>query len=399
MLDQDDHRQIAKDQRLLHFQDEAPGMVFWHPRGLELFRCLERSARGELARQDYREVRTPELMRQPIWELSGHWQHFDEGMFKLVEDDARGVALRPVNCPGHVQIYRQEIRSYRELPLRLAEFGVVHRKEPSGALQGLFRLREFTQDDGHVFCRPDQLLPELSRFCRSLRAFYRRFGFDEVIVGLSTRPPSRIGDDASWDRAEAALASAASELGLAVVEQPGEGAFYGPKLEFKLRDRLGRVWQCGTIQVDFAMPERFDLEYADSDGARRRPVMLHRALYGSVERFIGVLLGHYAGKLPTWLAPEQAHVLPVSAAEADYAGELALALRRSPVRVVLTTAEERLASRVAEARRAGAAFVLVVGPREAARREVSMSHAGVTEQAPFDDAIARLSRAARPADD
>jgi threonyl-tRNA synthetase len=401
MLDQNDHRQIAKDQKLLHFQDEAPGMVFWHPRGLELFRCLERAARDELARHDYREVRTPELMRQPIWQLSGHWEHFDEGMFKLEEDDACGIALRPVNCPGHVQIYRQEIRSYRDLPLRLAEFGVVHRKEPSGALQGLFRLREFTQDDGHVFCRPDQLLPELARFCRSLQGFYRRFGFDELIVGLSTRPPSRIGDDASWDRAEAALASAASELGLPVIDQPGEGAFYGPKLEFKLRDRLRRVWQCGTIQVDFAMPERFELVYTDASGARRRPVMLHRALYGSIERFIGVLLEHHDGKLPAWLAPEQAHVLPVGAHDAEYAAELARALRQRQVRVVLTDAGERLASRVAEARRAGAAYVLVVGPQERASREVSISPTGCNPtsrvaRAAFDAAVERVSQAARP---
>jgi threonyl-tRNA synthetase len=401
MLDPNDHRQIAKDQKLLHFQDEAPGMVFWHPRGLELFRCLEHAAREELARHDYREVRTPQLMRHPIWQLSGHWQHFDEGMFKLEEDDAVGIALRPVNCPGHVQIYRQEIRSYRDLPLRLAEFGVVHRKEPSGALSGLFRLREFTQDDGHVFCRPDQLLPELARFCRSLRVFYRRFGFDELIVGLSTRPPSRIGDDASWDRAEAALASAASELGLPVIDQPGEGAFYGPKLEFKLRDRLGRVWQCGTIQVDFAMPERFELAYTDSNGERRRPVMLHRALYGSVERFIGVLLEHHGGKLPAWLAPEQAHVLPVSENEAEYAAELARALRQRQVRVVLTEARDRLASRVAEARRAGAAFMLVVGPLERASREVSISLAGGSaasrgSRAAFDATVERVSRAAEP---
>jgi threonyl-tRNA synthetase len=376
--------------------------VFWHPRGLELFRCLERAARHELARHDYPEVRTPELLRQPIWQLSGHWQHFDEGMFKLEEGDASAVALRPVNCPGHVQIYRQEPRSYRDLPLRLAEFGVVHRKEPSGALQGLFRLREFTQDDGHVFCRPDQLLPELARFCRSLQAFYRRFGFDELSIGLSTRPPSRIGDDASWDRAESALASAARELGLPVIDQPGEGAFYGPKLEFKLRDRLGRVWQCGTIQVDFAMPERFELAYTDSSGERRRPVMLHRALYGSVERFIGVLLEHHAGRLPAWLAPEQAHVLPVSPSEVEYAAELARALRESRVRVVLTDAGERLAARVAEARRTGAAFVLVVGPRERTSREVSIRQAGSARlehgvaRVAFDAAVERVSRAARP---
>jgi threonyl-tRNA synthetase len=391
MLDENDHRQIARDQKLLHFQDEAPGMVFWHPRGLALFESLASAARRELRAHGYREVRTPELMRQPIWESSGHWQHFDEGMFKLQEDDGRGLALRPVNCPGHVQLYRQELRSYRELPMRLAEFGVVHRKEPSGALQGLFRLREFTQDDGHVFCRPDQLLEELVRFCGSIGGFYRRFGFAEVLAGLSTRPAARIGGDADWDRAEAALLEAMNVLGMPVVEQPGEGAFYGPKLEFKLKDRLGRIWQCGTIQADFAMPERFGLVYTDSDGVRRRPVMLHRALYGSVERFLGVLLEHHGGKLPAWLAPEQAHVVPVNDAELDYARELAEALEARGVRAVLTDPAERLASRVVEARRLAVPFVLVVGPREVSARTISVSHAGASELQPFEAAIQRVA--------
>lgn len=369
-------------------------MVFWHPRGLELLRGLERAARRELARHGYREVRTPELLENEIWRRSGHALHFVEGMFALDESAEHGLALRPVNCPGHVQIYADEVRSYRDLPLRLAEFGVVHRREPSGALQGLFRLREFTQDDGHVFCRPDQVAAELESFCGCLRDFYRRFGFDDLIVGWSTRPASRLGDDASWDRAEAALREAASAVGFSILEQPGEGAFYGPKLEFKLRDRLGRVWQCGTIQVDFAMPERFGLAYVDRDGARRRPVMLHRALYGSLERFLGVLLEHHAGKLPAWLAPEQAHVLAVSEREAEPARELAERLRRRGVRVVLTDPADRLSARVHAARRAGVPFVLVVGPREASSGAVSVSAAGVTRVEAAEQAVQRVAAAA-----
>jgi threonyl-tRNA synthetase len=395
MLDPSDHRHIAQIQDLFHFQDEAPGMAFWHPRGLALCRVLEAAARRELERSGYEEVRTPEVMRQPVWEASGHWQHFAEGMFKLEEDDGRGVALRPVNCPGHVQLYRQGVRSYRGLPLRLAEFGVVHRKEPSGALQGLFRLREFTQDDGHVFCRPDQLAHELLRFCQAIQAFYRSFGFERLKVALSTRPAARFGDDAHWDQAERALAEAAEGAGVPAVVQPGEGAFYGPKLEFNLEDRLGRVWQCGTIQCDFVMPERFELEYVDAGGELRRPVMLHRALFGSVERFLGVLLEHYAGKLPVWLAAEQARVLPVGAAEQSYAEELCAALRAASVRASLADASERLGARVSAAREAAVPFVLVVGPREAAAREVSLSADGKSEPRSFAAALEQIRAAAR----
>jgi threonyl-tRNA synthetase len=400
MLNQHDHRQIARDQKLLHFQDEAPGMVFWHPRGLALLRALERAARGELERHGYREVRTPEVLQNVIWQRSGHALHFVEGMFPidtapLERESEHALALRPVNCPGHVQIYAEELRSYRELPMRLAEFGVVHRREPSGALSGLFRLREFTQDDGHVFCRPDQVQDELVRFCDSLRSFYRRFGFDDIIVGWSTRPRERIGDDASWDRAERLLRDAAIAVGFDVQEQPGEGAFYGPKLEFKLLDRLGRIWQCGTIQLDFAMPERFGLCYVDSDGQRRRPVMLHRALYGSLERFLGVLLEHHAGKLPAWLAPEQAHVLAISPSEAGAADALIERLRRLDVRVAATDPDERVAARVQAASRAGVPFVLVIGPREAASGAVSVSAGGVTQVEPIELAVRRIADAAR----
>jgi threonyl-tRNA synthetase len=396
MFDPSDHRQIAQSQDLFHFQDEAPGMAFWHPRGLALYRALERAARRELERSGYEEVKTPELMRQPVWESSGHWQHFSEGMFKLEEDDGRGLALRPVNCPGHAQLFLQGVRSYRDLPLRWAEFGVVHRREPSGALAGLFRLREFTQDDGHIFCRPEQLADELLAFCQALQAFYRDFGFDRLKVGLSTRPPERFGDDAHWEEAEQALADAAQRAGLSVELQPGEGAFYGPKLEFKLEDRQGRIWQCGTIQSDFVMPERFQLEYVDAGGERRRPVMLHRALYGSVERFLGVLLEHHAGKLPVWLAPEQARVLPVNAAEQAYAEALLAALKAAGVRASLADASERLGSRVSAAREAAVPFVLVVGPREAAAREVSVSADGKSERRAFHAAVAELRAAAAP---
>jgi threonyl-tRNA synthetase len=400
MLNRHDHRQIAREQKLLHFQDEAPGMVFWHPRGLALLRELERAARRELERHGYCEVRTPEVLQNVVWQRSGHARHFVEGMFPIdtappERESEHALALRPVNCPGHVQIYAQELRSYRDLPMRLAEFGVVHRREPSGALSGLFRLREFTQDDGHVFCRPDQARDELVRFCSSLRAFYRRFGFEDVIVGWSTRPADRLGDDASWDRAELMLREAAGAAGFDVVEQAGEGAFYGPKLEFKLRDRQARVWQCGTIQADFAMPERFGLSYVDSDGQRRRPVMLHRALYGSLERFLGVLLEHHAGKLPAWLAPEQAHVLAVSADEASAARQLVERLRRLDVRAVLTDPEQRVAARVQDARRAGVPFVLVVGAREVSSGAVSVSAGGVTRVEPLDLAVQHIAEAAQ----
>jgi threonyl-tRNA synthetase len=398
MLEEHDHRHIAERQQLFHFQDEAPGMVFWHPRGALVYRLLEEAARREIARSGYREVRTPELLRQSIWEASGHWAHFAEGMFKLEEDDGRGLALRPVNCPGHTQLYRHELRSYRDLPLRLAEFGVVHRKEPSGALQGLFRLRQFTQDDGHIFCRPDQLEEELADFCRSLLRFYRAFGFEDVELGLSTRPEQRIGDAASWDHAEGVLRVVAAGAGIPLREQPGEGAFYGPKLEFKLRDRLGRIWQCGTIQLDFNMPERFDLSYTGADGRKHRPVMLHRALYGSLERFLGVLLEHYAGQLPTWLAPEQARVLPVGPAELAYAQALVRELVARGVRAELAAPSERLGARVAAAHQAAVPFQLIVGAREVATEQVSVRHAQELSPHPLAHAVTWVAEASRLAE-
>ena len=388
-----DHRHIARDQDLFHFQEEAPGMVFWHARGLALCRVLEQAARDVLCEQDYAEVRSPQLMRQPIWEASGHWQHFAEGMFKLEEDDGRWLALRPVNCPGHAQIYRSALRSHRDLPLRLAEFGVVHRKEPSGALQGLFRLRQFQQDDGHIFCRPEQVAAELEQFCRSLQRFYRGFGFEQLAVGLSRRPPERLGSDAIWDAAEQALEHAARGLCGKFLDQPGEGAFYGPKLEFKLRDRHDRIWQCGTIQIDFAMPERFELEYVGADGQRQRPVMLHRALYGSIERFLGILLEHYQGRLPAWLAPEQARVFALSADELEYARSLQRALLEQGVRASLDAPGERLGSRIARARQLGVPFLLCVGAREARARAVSLRQGEERSALSFERAVSELAAA------
>jgi threonyl-tRNA synthetase len=390
-----DHRDLARDQDLFHFQEEAPGMVFWHARGLALCRSLEQAARA-VVEPDYAEVRSPQLMRQPIWEASGHWQHFAEGMFKLEEDDGRGLALRPVNCPGHAQIYRSALRSHRDLPLRLAEFGVVHRKEPSGALHGLFRLRQFMQDDGHIFCRPEQVAAELERFCRSLQLFYRGCGFAELAVGLSRRPPERLGSDGNWDAAEQALERAARGLGVEFIDQPGEGAFYGPKLEFKLRDRQARIWQCGTIQLDFAMPERFELEYVDAGGQRRRPVMLHRALYGSVERFLGILLEHYQGRLPAWLAPEQARVFALSAGELEPARALCAALRAAGLRASLDSSEDRLGSRIARTRQLAVPFLLCIGAREAQARSVSVRQGEQRSELGIERAVSELAAACAP---
>ena len=391
-----DHRDLARDQDLFHFQEEAPGMVFWHARGLALCRTLEEAARTILVEQDDDEVCSPQLLRQSIWEASGHWQHFAEGMFELQEDDGRGLALRPVNCPGHAQLYRSALRSHRELPLRLAEFGVVHRKEPSGALHGLFRLRQFMQDDGHIFCRPEQVPAELERFCRSLQLFYRGFGFAELAVALSRRPRQRLGSDASWDAAERALEQAARALGSEFIDQPGEGAFYGPKLEFKLRDRQGRIWQCGTIQLDFAMPERFALEYVDADGQRRRPLMLHRALYGSVERFLGILLEHYQGRLPAWLAPEQARVFALGADQLDCAGSLLRALRAAGLRASLDASEDRLGNRITRARQLAIPFLLCVGAREAGAGVVSVRHGAARSELELEAAVSELAQACAP---
>ncbi len=373
MLDSNDHRAIAQRLDLFHFQEEAPGMVFWHPRGFTLYRLLEDAVRKHIEAEGYAEIRTPQILRKPVWEASGHWQHFQAGMFTLA-DEEQPAAVKPVSCPGHVSFFGRRHPSYRELPLRYAEFGVVHRDEPSGTLHGLLRLRQFTQDDGHVFCTPEQAVPEVVAFCRGLAPFYRKFGFDELEVVLATRPAERAGDEASWDRAEQALREALAELGGPFTEQAGGGAFYGPKLEFVLKDRLGRAFSCGTIQFDLVMPRRFDIRYVDERGEREVPVMLHRALYGSLERFMGMLLEHHGPKLPAWLCPEQVLVLPVAEAQAGFAREVLEALKRAGLRAALDARNETLSRRIAEGHEAAVPFIAVVGAREARDLSVTLRH-------------------------
>ncbi|MCB9762494.1 MAG: threonine--tRNA ligase [Alphaproteobacteria bacterium] len=394
LIESHDHRHIAQRMGLLHFDDAAPGMVFWHPRGFALYQALEEHARRRILRDGYQEVRTPQLLREGVWQSSGHWQQFDGGMFRF-DDHGPPAALKPVSCPGHIRIVQQDVLSYRALPLRLAEFGLVHRDERSGSILGLLRLRQFTQDDGHIFCAPDQIVGEVARFCRSLLAFYEGFGFDDVHVALSLRPEGRLGDDAVWDAAEGALREGAQQAALDVVEQPGEGAFYGPKIEFLLPDHAGKRWQCGTIQLDLVMPERFGLRYVDAEGQHQAPAMLHRALFGSLERFLGLLLERYAGQLPVWICPEQVVVLPVGEG-APYAAHVFDALRAAGVRARLDDREERLGRRVAEAHAAGVPVQLVVGARERASRAVNVRRGRRARQIPLEEAIESLAREARP---
>jgi threonyl-tRNA synthetase len=366
MLDENrdlDHRSLGHRLDLFHLQEEAPGMVFWHPRGYALYRALEAVVRAWTAKDGFEEVRTPELLRSAIWEQSGHWQNFREHMFAF-SDDGKSAAMKPVNCPGHAQIVKKRSLSHRDLPLRLAEFGIVHRDEPSGVLHGLLRLRQFTQDDGHVFLAESDVEREVAQFCRSLADFYEALGFSDIAVSFGTRPAQRAGSDEVWDRAERALDNAARRAGLRCRTKPGEGAFYGPKLEFELSDRLGRSWQCGTIQLDFVLPERFDLSYDDSTGKRVRPAMLHRAMLGSLERFLAILLEHHAGRVPEWLAPEQVRVLPVHREQCAYAESLVGRLRERGLRATADGGEATLARRIAKAHELCVPRVWIVGARE-----------------------------------
>lgn len=369
MLHDDDHRALGQRLGLFHLQEEAAGSVFWHPRGLHLFRALEDHLRRVVLRQGYREVRSPQVLAQPIWERSGHWSVFRQGMLAV---EGEGRALKPVSCPGHLELVRRLGPMAGELPLRIAEFGLVHRDEPSGALHGLFRLRQFTQDDGHVFCREEQVAGELVLFVRSLRALYAALGFDDLQVAFSGRPPNRLGSDGGWDRAEAMLADAARQAGLEWSHQPGEGAFYGPKLEFVLRDRLGRAWQCGTIQVDLVLPERFELAFPDGAGGRLRPVVLHRALLGSLERFLGILLEHCRGRLPAWLAPDQVVVASLEGGSVEHAGAALRLLESSGIRSRLDARDAALSKKVADAHRLGVPYLVAAGPRDEAKGSVRL---------------------------
>ncbi len=391
-MDDNDHRAIGNRMDLFHQQEEGAGMVFWHPRGFALYQVIEGYIRRQMRAAGYREVRTPQLLSRALWQASGHWEKFGDNMFALPGEDSHALALKPMNCPGHIQIFNKRIRSFRDLPFRLAEFGACHRDEPSGALLGLMRTRAFVQDDAHVFCADDDIVAEVARFCALLRRVYADFGFDDMAVAFSTRPAVRAGTDAVWDRAEAALADAAKQAGLDCRAQPGEGAFYGPKLEFALRDNRGREWQCGTVQVDLVLPERLDAAYVDADNKRRRPVLLHHAVLGSIERFIGILLEHHQGRLPLWLAPEQIAVASITEAAADYAGEVAARFEEAGFRVALDTRKARLPRKIVDAREAGIPLLAAVGAREAAAGTVALRGAdGDSEVLAVDAAIDRLA--------
>jgi threonyl-tRNA synthetase len=399
-----DHRKIGKEMGLFHLQEEAVGSVFWHPKGWRLYRTVEGYMRRRLDAAGYQEVRTPQLLDRRLWEASGHWEKFREHMFiATVEDEGekdRVLALKPMNCPCHVQIFNQRVRSYRELPLRMAEFGSCHRYEPSGALHGIMRVRAFTQDDAHIFCEEHQIAEETARFVDLLASIYRDLGFPEFTVRFSDRPPVRAGDDATWDRAEAALKEACRIAGVAYALNPGEGAFYGPKLEFVLRDAIGREWQCGTLQVDFVLPERLGAEYVAEDGSRKRPVMLHRAILGSFERFLGILIEQHAGRFPLWLAPVQAAVATIVDDAAPFAREAAEALRRAGLRVELDLRNEKINRKVVDHIEQRVPVLAVVGRREAEERSLVLRRLPGREQETLglQEAVARLAAEAAPPD-
>ncbi len=365
-----DHRKIGRKLGLFHFADDAPGSVFWHPKGWTLFRELLEYMRGRQDAAGYVEVNTPDVMDRSLWETSGHWFNYRENMFSTQTEDERIFALKPMNCPGSVSMFAQGLKSYRDLPLRMAEFGKVHRYEPSGALHGLMRVRHFTQDDAHIYCTEQQMEQECIDVVALVLDIYKDFGFDDVVIKLSTRPENRIGSDAVWDKLEGALSNALDVMGLDYVLFPGEGAFYGPKLEFVLRDAIGRDWQCGTLQVDMNLPERFDITYVDEDGNRdKRPVMLHRALFGSLERFIGILIEHFEGNFPVWLAPQQAVVVNITDKQRDYAEDVVNTLKAQGFRVVSDLRNEKVGFKIREAELSKMPYVLVVGEKE---REAGM---------------------------
>ncbi|QEQ97333.1 threonine--tRNA ligase [Neptunomonas concharum] len=358
-----DHRKLGKQLNLFHLQEEAPGMVFWHPNGWTLYQNIESYMREKLRRHGYQEIRTPQVVERTLWEKSGHWDKFSEEMF-TTHSESRDFAIKPMNCPGHVQVFNQGLRSYRDLPLRLAEFGCCHRNEPSGALHGIMRVRGFVQDDAHIFCAENDIQKEVASFIDFLHEVYADFGFNEVIYKLSTRPEQRVGSDEIWDKAEKALADALDNANLDWDKLPGEGAFYGPKVEFSLKDCLGRVWQCGTIQVDFSMPGRLGAQFVNESGERETPVMLHRAILGSFERFIGILIENYAGALPTWLSPVQAVVMNITDKQAEYSEKVVKILDNSGFRAISDLRNEKIGFKIRERTLQKVPFLLVVGDKE-----------------------------------
>ncbi len=366
-----DHRKLGRQLDLFHLQDEAPGMVFWHPKGWTVWQQVEQTMRKVYQNNGYQEVRGPMILDRSLWERSGHWENYKENMF-TTESEKRDFAIKPMNCPGHIQIFNSDLRSYRDLPLRYGEFGFCHRNEASGALHGLMRVRAFVQDDGHIFCTPEQIEAEVTAFNRLALSVYKDFGFEDILIRLSLRPEKRIGSDEVWDRAEGALRAALKACGVAWTDLPGDGAFYGPKIDYSLRDSLGRSWQCGTMQVDFSMPERLGAEYVAEDNIRKIPVMLHRAIVGSLERFIGILIEHYAGALPLWLAPVQVAVLTITDRQAAYAREVEAALRDAGYRVVADLRNEKINYKIREHSLQKLPYQVILGDKEMQARQVAV---------------------------
>ncbi len=386
-----DHRRLGKELDLFHFQDEAPGLAFWHPRGWQIWQAVEQYIRRVYRDSGYQEVRAPQVIDVSLWKRSGHWDNYQENMF-FTESEKREYAIKPMNCPGHVQIFNAGLRSYRDLPIRYGEFGACHRNEPSGGLHGLLRVRGFTQDDGHIFCTPQQIESEVTAFHRQAMQVYTDFGFTDIDLKIALRPDKRIGDDAIWDRAEAALRAALAACGVQWTELPGEGAFYGPKIEYHMKDSIGRAWQVGTMQVDFMMPERLDASYIDEHSTRVRPVMLHRAIVGSMERFIGVLIEHHAGAMPLWLAPVQAVVLNITDETAGYAAEVTQQLQKQGLRVECDLRNEKITYKIREHSLQKIPYLLVVGEKERAAQAVAVrargnKDLGVLPLAEFSDKV------------
>ncbi|MFM0739265.1 threonine--tRNA ligase [Paraburkholderia xenovorans] len=393
-----DHRVLGNKLDLFHQQEEGAGMVFWHPRGWELYRVLEDYIRGRMRRAGFREIRTPQLLARSLWEKSGHWEKFGSAMYSLADaEGGRALSLKPMSCPCHVQVFNQRVRSHRELPVRYSEFGACHRDEPSGSLEGLKRARAFVQDDAHVFCMEAHIEDEVARFCELLRQVYADLGFPSFKVALATRPAQRAGSDEGWDRAEAALAKAARAAGLEFDVLEGEGAFYGPKLEFHLMDSRDRSWQCGTVQLDFVLPERLEAEYVNERNERERPVMIHHAVLGSMERFIAMLLEHYEGWLPLWLAPDQVVVATISEANLAYAEEVVQALEEAGIRVVQDSRPERLEKKIMDARERQIPILVALGSRDERDGTVSIRERdGQQQTLVLEEGVAWLREAARP---
>jgi len=392
-----DHRKLAKEMGLFHIQQEAVGSMFWHPKGWRLRKNLENYIRDKMVKYDYEEVATPQLMDRILWEKSGHWDKYGDDMFTVCTHDDREMAIKPMNCPGHVQIFNQGIKSYRDLPIRMGEFTALFRNEAHGALHGLMRARSFSQDDAHIFCTEEQINPETAGFIEMLREVYKDFGFEEFRIKFSDRPEKRAGSDATWDKAEAALRGAVESLGLECELNPGEGAFYGPKLEFVLRDAIGRDWQCGTLQVDFVLPERLDAEYVAEDGSRQRPVMLHRAVLGSLERFLGILIESTAGHLPLWMSPSPVVVATITNAVDNYAAEAVALLKAKGIPAELDTRNEKIGFKVREHSKAKTARIWVVGEKEAEERKVAIRSLGSkdTQELGLEDAVEQLFQETR----